>query len=56
MAHVVRIVGGKASYCNRWVRTARLAQEEKAGWALAPKSERGWRGGAPAGACVTGLL
>lgn len=39
MIHAVRIGGGKAAYCNRWVQTARLAQEEKAGWPVAVKSE-----------------
>jgi hypothetical protein len=52
MVHAVRIQGGTASYCNRWVQTSRLAQEEKAGWPVATKSERGdimgrlrWEGG-----------
>jgi hypothetical protein len=26
MVHAVRLKGGAASYCNRWVPTARLAQ------------------------------
>jgi carotenoid cleavage dioxygenase len=39
MIHAVKIGGGKASYCNRWVETARLAQEEKAGWPVTVKSE-----------------
>lgn len=39
MVHVVRLKGGRASYCNRWVDTARLRQEEAAGWALGAKSE-----------------
>jgi carotenoid cleavage dioxygenase len=37
MVHAVRIQGGTASYCNRWVQTSRLAQEEKAGWPVATK-------------------
>ena len=39
MIHAVRFSGGKASYCNRWVDTARLEQEQKAGWPLVAKSE-----------------
>lgn len=41
MTHVVRIKGGRASYCNRWVQTARLAQEDKAGWAIFTSRKRG---------------
>ena len=37
MIHGVRLKAGHASYCNRWVRTERLAQEERAGWALCNK-------------------
>lgn len=34
MVHAVRIGrDGRASYCNRWVETARLRQERDAGWA-----------------------
>lgn len=44
MLHAVRIRGGKASFCNRWVRTSRLEQEEKAGWALHTKSEQAGAG------------
>lgn len=44
MLHAVRIRGGKASFCNRWVRTSRLDQEEKAGWALHTKSEQAGAG------------
>ena len=39
MIHAVKFSGGKASYCNRWVDTARLRQEQKAGWPVAVKSE-----------------
>lgn len=39
MIHAVRIAGGRAIYCNRWVETARLEQEERAGFPLAGKSE-----------------
>lgn len=42
MLHAVRIRGGRASYCNRFVRTSRLAQERRAGWAVATKSELVW--------------
>ncbi len=44
MVHAVRIRDGKASFCNRWVRTSRLEQEERAGWALHTKSEQAGRG------------
>jgi carotenoid cleavage dioxygenase-like enzyme len=37
MVHAVRIKKRKASYCNRWVRTAKLAQEKKAGYAAVTK-------------------
>lgn len=46
MVHAVRIRDGKASYCNRWVHTSRVEQEEQAGWALHTKSERAARPGA----------
>lgn len=46
MVHAVRIRDGKASYCNRWVHTSRVEQEERAGWALHTKSERAGRQGA----------
>ena len=39
MIHAIKFSGGKASYCNRWVETSRLGQEEKAGWPLAVKSK-----------------
>ncbi|GAB4814752.1 hypothetical protein N2152v2_001798 [Parachlorella kessleri] len=34
MVHAVRIKDGKASYCNRFVETARLHQERKAGYGV----------------------
>ncbi len=37
MLHSVRIKGGKVTYCNRFVATARLAQERAAGRPLFPK-------------------
>ncbi|KAI8470686.1 MAG: carotenoid cleavage dioxygenase [Monoraphidium minutum] len=33
MVHACRIKGGRATYCNRWVDTARLRQERDAGYA-----------------------
>ena len=37
MAHVVRLNNGSAAYCNRWVDTARLQEEKKAGYAACSK-------------------
>ena len=38
--HSVRIKDGSAAYCNRFVETAMLAQEQKAGRALLGKLRR----------------
>ncbi|KAL4524556.1 hypothetical protein Ndes2526A_g06676 [Nannochloris sp. 'desiccata'] len=37
MSHVVRFKNGTASYCNKWVDTARIREEKKAGYAAAGK-------------------
>lgn len=37
MLHAVRFKGGKASYCNRFVETSRLAQEKAAGYSAGGK-------------------
>jgi len=37
MSHVVRFKNGTASYCNRWVDSARLSEEKKAGYAAGGK-------------------
>ncbi len=37
MTHALRISSKGLTYSNRYVRTTRLAQEEKAGWQLFPK-------------------
>lgn len=56
MAHAVRIKAGSASYCNRWVQTARLRQEERAGWAVGTKSERGYEGMQGPGGCTASRM
>lgn len=43
MTHAVRISSKGVSYSNRYVRTRRLAQEEKAGFPLFLKVPAGWR-------------
>ncbi len=37
MVHAVRIKDGKAAYCNRFVDTARLQHERKAGYGVFSK-------------------
>jgi len=37
MSHVVRFKNGTASYCNKWLDSARLREEKKAGYAVGGK-------------------
>lgn len=37
MVHATRIKGGKASYCNHWVRTHKLKEEQRVGLPLYAK-------------------
>jgi carotenoid cleavage dioxygenase-like enzyme len=46
MVHGVRLQDGKASYCNRWVRTARWQQEHADGHAIGTNMLSGGRPGA----------
>lgn len=41
MVHAVRIKDGAASYCNHWVRTHKLAEEQRAKFPIYAKV-RGW--------------
>lgn len=56
MLHGVRLSGGKASYRNRYVRTAKFLAEKKAGKALANSLLDPPTGGAPANAANTALV
>jgi carotenoid cleavage dioxygenase-like enzyme len=37
MVHATRIRDGVASYCNHWVRTHKLAEEQRAGFPIYAK-------------------
>jgi hypothetical protein len=45
MVHATRIKGGAASYCNHWVRTHKLAEEQRARFPIYAKVRGvGWGG------------
>lgn len=59
MVHAVRIKDGKASFCNRYVQTSKLRQEQRAGKPIFAKVGR--RGGGTPGpeqraCCLPGAL